>query len=176
MAKYVHPGALQITNGNADSVLASKELVFVNFYANWCRFSQMLEPVFDEFSDKVARELPPAEASRVTIGKVDCDSETAFAQKNQISKYPTLKLFRYGVPLKKEYRGARSVDSFVSFIKEQLASPIKQVQQLNDINTQESRKGTIIGYFENEESDSFKTFSKMANILRDSCEFIAGVG
>ena len=32
------------------------------------------------------------------------------AAQNQVNKYPTLKLFRYGTPVKKEYRGARFVN------------------------------------------------------------------
>jgi endoplasmic reticulum resident protein 44 len=38
--------------------LASNEVVFVNFYANWCRFSQMLNPIYDQFADKVEKEFP----------------------------------------------------------------------------------------------------------------------
>lgn len=32
---------------------ASNELVFINFYAEWCRFSNLLQPIFDEAADKV---------------------------------------------------------------------------------------------------------------------------
>jgi thiol-disulfide isomerase/thioredoxin len=49
-------GATKLTLQNFDSTMSSSELVFVNFYANWCRFSQMLEPIFDEFADKAAKE------------------------------------------------------------------------------------------------------------------------
>lgn len=33
---------------------ASNELVIINFYAEWCRFSNLLQPVFDEAADKVS--------------------------------------------------------------------------------------------------------------------------
>lgn len=33
--------------------LASNELVFINFYADWCRFSNLLQPIFDEAADMV---------------------------------------------------------------------------------------------------------------------------
>jgi endoplasmic reticulum resident protein 44 len=39
-------------------ILASNEVVFINFYANWCRFSQMLDPIYNELADKVAKEFP----------------------------------------------------------------------------------------------------------------------
>lgn len=31
---------------------ASNEVVFVNFYADWCRFSQQLKPIYLEASEK----------------------------------------------------------------------------------------------------------------------------
>jgi endoplasmic reticulum resident protein 44 len=71
------------------------------------------------------------------IGKVDCDQEGALATKNGVNKYPTLKLFRHGVAIKKEYRGARSVDAFLAYIKEQIADSIKEVNSLPDLFTLE---------------------------------------
>lgn len=34
-------------------ISASNELVFLNFYAEWCRFSNLLAPIFNEAADKV---------------------------------------------------------------------------------------------------------------------------
>lgn len=55
----------------------NNELVFINFYADWCRFSNILAPTWDETADKV-KELFPDEG-RVVIGKVDCDAECKYA-------------------------------------------------------------------------------------------------
>lgn len=38
--------------------LGRYELVFLNFYADWCRFSQMLAPIFEDAADKAAKEIP----------------------------------------------------------------------------------------------------------------------
>ena len=38
-----------------DSTLADNEFVFINFYADWCRFSNMLAPVWDEAAEKAAK-------------------------------------------------------------------------------------------------------------------------
>lgn len=38
--------------------LADNELVFLNFYAEWCRFSNLLQPIFDEAADKVNQTKP----------------------------------------------------------------------------------------------------------------------
>ena len=50
----------------------STELVLVNFYADWCRFSNMLEPIWDGGADLVAKKL---DTRRVLMAKIDCDKE-----------------------------------------------------------------------------------------------------
>lgn len=53
---------------------ANTELVLINFYADWCRFSNMLAPIFDEAADKVAAEFTTP--GKVVLGKVDCDKDS----------------------------------------------------------------------------------------------------
>lgn len=123
--------------------LASNELVFINFYADWCRFSNLLMPIFDEASDKVSQEFP--EAGKIVMGKVDCDKETSVATRFHITKYPTLKIIRNGQQAKREYRGQRSVEAFTEFIKKQLEDPIKELASLHELTKLESNKRLIIG-------------------------------
>lgn len=63
-----------------------------------------------------------------------CDCLAGLAARYQISKYPTIKLFRYGQPTKREYRGQRSVDSLSSFVEEQLKNSIIRVSNMNELN------------------------------------------
>ena len=56
------------------------------------------------------------------------------AAKYHINKYPTLKLIRYGVATKREFRGARSVESFTSYLNDQLADPVNKLNSLYHIN------------------------------------------
>nr|CAD7447881.1 unnamed protein product [Timema bartmani] len=110
---------------------SSNELVVMNFYADWCRFSSMLAPIFDEAADLVAAEFP--EAGQVVLGKVDCDKEGAVATRFHITKYPTLKVIRNGQPTKREYRGQRSAEAFLSYVKKQLEDPIKEFKDLKEL-------------------------------------------
>lgn len=93
-------------------ISASNEIVFINFYADWCRFSNMLMPIFDDAADEVTKS--GYESGKVVMGKVDCDKEAAIATRFHITKYPTLKLFRNGLSAKKEYRGMLLRYSFTS--------------------------------------------------------------
>lgn len=128
-------------------IAASNELVFINFYADWCRFSNLLMPIFDEAADAISKEFP--EAGKLVMGKVDCDKENAIATRFHITKYPTLKVIRNGLPAKREYRGQRSVEAFTSFIKKELEDPIKEFKQLRELGELESNKRIIIGKYYN---------------------------
>jgi hypothetical protein len=55
------------------------------------------------------------------------------ATRFHITKYPTLKVIRNGQPTKREYRGQRSAEAFLSFIQKQLADPIKEFADLKEL-------------------------------------------
>jgi hypothetical protein len=57
----------------------------------------------------------------------------AVSQRYQVSKYPTLKLIRNGVPVKKEYRGARTSEAFLDYIRKQLENPLKEFTSLQEL-------------------------------------------
>lgn len=62
-------------------IAAGHELVMINFYADWCRFSNILRPVYDEAADAVAKEFPDGKA---ILAKVDCDQQPALQSKYKI--------------------------------------------------------------------------------------------
>ncbi|CAG9817492.1 unnamed protein product [Phaedon cochleariae] len=165
-------GAVHLTQQNVDMTLASNELVFINFYADWCRFSNLLMPIFDEAAEAVAKEFP--EAGRVVMAKVDCDKESSISSRFHITKYPTLKVVRNGQPAKREYRGQRSVEAFTSFIKKQLEDPTKEFKELRELGELESNKRIIIGYFDRRDQPEYSTFRRVATNLKDDCQFHVG--
>ncbi|KAH3754869.1 hypothetical protein DPMN_189552 [Dreissena polymorpha] len=163
-----------LTTSTFNNVVSTHELVFVNFYADWCRFSQILAPVFDEAAKKV-KELFP-DQGKVAFGKVDCDRETSISTQYHISKYPTLKLFRNGQAVKKEYRGQRSVEALTEFVRKQLEDTVQQHGKLEELDELQDKKRNMIGYFSDKETDSYKTYRRVAMQLRDDCVFHAAVG
>ncbi|XP_055533178.1 endoplasmic reticulum resident protein 44 [Wyeomyia smithii] len=167
-------GAVQLTSENLDMTLASNELIFINFYAEWCRFSNILQPIFDEAADKVREAFP--DAGRVVMGKVDCDKESTVASRFHISKYPTLKVIRNGQPTKREYRGARTVEAFTEFIKKQLEDPIKEFHNLKDLEMLDTKKRILVGYFDRRDMPEYSTFRRVASHLKEDCVFHAGFG
>lgn len=167
-------GAVSLTQSMLDQTLATNELVFINFYADWCRFSNMLAPIFDEAADKVAEAFPTP--GQVVMGKVDCDKEGSIATRFHITKYPTLKLIRNGQPAKREYRGKRSADAFVEFIKKQLEDPIKEFKDIAELKNLDTKKRIIIGFFDKKDRPEYNIFRRAASNLKEDCQFHVGFG
>ena len=51
-----------------------------------------------------------------------------------MSKYPTLKLFRHGQVVKREYRGQRSAEALSNYVKDMLKSTIIDVTDSDDLD------------------------------------------
>lgn len=174
LAQEVQSNTVQLVSSNVDQILGGHEFVIVNFYADWCRFSNMLSPIFEDASKAVKREFP--DEGKVAFAKVDCDKETDIAKKYHVSKYPTLKMFRYGQLTKREYRGQRSVAAISQFLREQLKNPVVTLNDLEESDKFDRKKRHVIGMFEHSEGEDVKIFNKVASILRDDCNFYLAMG
>lgn len=174
ISREISKGALHLTSSNIDMTLASNEFVIINFYADWCKFSNILQPIFDEAADKVKETF--TEPGRVVFGKVDCDQESGLATRFHITKYPTLKVIRNGQPAKREYRGQRSVEAFVEFVKKQLEDTIKEFTSLKEIAEIDKKVRAVIGYFPQKDIPEYKVFRRVAANLKEDCQFYVGFG
>jgi len=168
-----HPGAVQLDHSNIDSTIANYEFVFVNFYADWCRFSNMLAPIWDEGAELIQKELA---GQSVMVGKVDCDKHGNLGTRFHITKYPTIKYIRNGELGKKEYRGQRSAEGFLDFVKEQIKDPVVEIKDIQELNELDDKKTYVIGYFEQKGSASHLNFKKTAMSMKETCNFVAGFG
>lgn len=72
---------------NFSEILAKKDLVLIDFFAEWCGPCKMVAPILKE-----VKELVPD----VSIIKIDVDKNQELAAKYQIRGVPTLMLFRNG--------------------------------------------------------------------------------
>lgn len=162
-------GSVALTSENFDSHVGNHELVFLNFYADWCKFSQILAPVFDETADKLTKEFP--EPGKLLLGKVDCDKETSVAVRFHITKYPTLKVIHHG-KIKREYRGQRSSEALMTYIRDLLKDPIIEIKQEEEEEEKiDDNKRAMVAYFKSKLEPEYNIFRKVAADLRDDCQF-----
>lgn len=167
------PGAVQFDPDTMDATIRDYEFVFVNFYADWCRFSNLLAPLWDEGADLITKELA---GRSVIVGKVDCDKHGELGTKFHISKYPTIKYIRNGEIGKKEYRGQRTAEGFLDFVKEQIKDPVVEILDMNELNDLDDKKAYVLGYFEQKGTLDHQNFKKASLALKESCNFVAGFG
>ncbi|GFS69680.1 endoplasmic reticulum resident protein 44 [Nephila pilipes] len=160
--------AVDLTENNFDQHVANNELVFLNFYADWCRFSQILGPIFNEAAETIAKEFA---TGKVLFGKVDSVAETNLAQRFKISKYPTLKLIRNGKLMKREYRGQRSLEALIEHVRDLMKDPVKELITDEDIKNVDVNKRKVIIYTPDKASPIYEIFLKVAMDLRDDCQF-----
>ena len=70
-----------------DQIVAGNELVFVDFFANWCGPCKMLGPVVEKLSEKV---------TDVKFAKVDCDELPDLAARFNVASIPAVFVLKNG--------------------------------------------------------------------------------
>ncbi|XP_058820721.1 thioredoxin domain-containing protein 5 homolog [Topomyia yanbarensis] len=99
-----------LTKDNFQSELDGSNY-FVMFFAPWCGHCKKLAPTWSKLAE--SKSLP------VKIGRVDCTNDGDICSEQDVTGYPTLKFFKASEDAVK-YRGARDLDAFTAFLREQL--------------------------------------------------------
>ena len=88
-----------------DDLVASHDVVLVDFYADWCGPCKMLEPVVERL----------AEETGATVAKVDVDANQQLASAYGVRGVPTLVLFADGTQVE-EVVGVQPEDQLRSLV------------------------------------------------------------
>jgi thioredoxin 1 len=98
----------EISSGEFDDFV-KKGYVLVDFFADWCMPCKMMHPILDELSKKFE--------GKVTIAKVDIDSNQDLAQKFKVVSIPNFVLFKDGKQVH-QFMGATSAENFEKKLKD----------------------------------------------------------
>jgi len=90
-----------------DQVLQSPNVVFVDFWAEWCGPCRSVSPVVDELSKEYE--------GKVDFVKINVDDNGKLAQKYNVSSIPTLAIFKNG-KIVSQKSGAATKESFKTMI------------------------------------------------------------
>ncbi len=98
---------MEKTNTNdAKKLIESKELVIIDFFAEWCGPCQMFGPIFAEYAEK---------NKSIKLIKVDIDSEPDFTMESSVQGVPTIVAFKNGKEIDR-FSGFKSLEDLGKFI------------------------------------------------------------
>ncbi|XP_056265824.1 protein disulfide-isomerase A2 [Pseudoliparis swirei] len=150
---------------NFDRALSENQYLLVKFYVPWCGHCRSLEPIYAEVAGKLKEE---GEATR--LAQVEATEEEELSMEFEIKSYPTLKMFTNGDrknPM--DYTGPRTVPGMLQWIKRS-TGPGAPVLDTAESAAQfiESHRITVIGFFDNLESEAVKAFKTLVLTLSDT--------
>lgn len=99
--------ALQVTDANFEELVNSGKPMVLDFWAEWCGPCRMVGPIIDELATEYE--------GRVTIGKIDVDSNNDVVAQFGIRNIPTVLFFKDGKLVDKQV-GAAQKGAFVAKI------------------------------------------------------------
>lgn len=77
--------SVELTAENFDDTITANDIVFVDFWAEWCGPCRMFAPTFEAASEK---------HPEIVFGKVDTEAQQSLAGAAGIQSIPTLMVFR----------------------------------------------------------------------------------
>ncbi|OQR93326.1 Long-chain-fatty-acid--CoA ligase, partial [Achlya hypogyna] len=104
------------TGAELEALKASKDAVFVKFFAPWCGHCKTLAPAWKELSAGFSV------LDNVVVAEVDCEVHQEVCQAHDIKGYPTLKLFR-GPSGVEEFKDKRNLAKLTSFLTARIEAP-----------------------------------------------------
>lgn len=134
-------GVFILTDGNYDKAVAEFEYLLVYYYAPWCGHCKALGPEFVK-----AGQMLKERDSPVRLGKVDGTEEAALLDRQGVTGYPTLKLYRQGqlVP----YTGGRMAPEIVKWLEKKIGPPARQLPSLAEVKSfVQDHEVAVVGFF-----------------------------
>lgn len=151
------------------SEVENHESIFVKFYSPFCIHCKSMASDFI----KTARKMSENEFT-VTLAEVDCTSTTGslICQKYNVPGYPTLKLFKNGLPYK-DFEGNRTSTEMTKWLKKYSVQRSKQISSFIDLDRviEAADEPLLLAIFENYQDTLIERWERAAKKVRDQWQF-----
>ena len=81
---------INITDASFLTEVTSRDLILVDFWAEWCGPCKKLSPILDEISNETG----------LLVGKLNVDENPSKMEEYSVHSIPTMVLFKSGQPIK----------------------------------------------------------------------------
>ncbi|ORX37455.1 thioredoxin-like protein [Kockovaella imperatae] len=153
---------IDLTGGTFKSEVNGEDLALVEFFAPWCGHCKNLAPHYEEAATELKSKLG------VKLAKVDCTEEAELCKEFGVNGYPTLKVFRNGVPT--DYAGPRKADGIISYMVKQSLPAVSEVTPSSHDEFIKQDKVVLVAYGD-ESHPVPAAFAEYANSARDTYLF-----
>ncbi|WVQ82536.1 protein disulfide-isomerase domain [Cryptococcus sp. DSM 104549] len=161
LASVLASDVLDLTEKSFKGQVGSEELALVEFFAPWCGHCKNLAPHYEEAATELKNK-------NIKLAKVDCTVEQALCGEYGVNGYPTLKVFRNGVPT--DYTGPRKADGIISYMLKQSLPAIADVTADSHAEFIKSDKVVLVAYGDASHPIP-AAYKEYANVARDSYLF-----
>jgi thioredoxin 1 len=110
---------VEMTEKNFEEIVASNDVVLIDFWAAWCGPCRSFAPIFEKASEKYADAV---------FGKVDTEAQQGLAASFNIMSIPTLMIIRQNVVLFSE-AGALPEKALVEVVEKVLSLDMQEVHR-----------------------------------------------
>lgn len=114
---------IDLIPSNFDKFALSGKPALVEFFAPWCGHCKTLAPVYEE----LAKGFEFAK-DKLTIAKVDADSEKSLGKRFGIQGFPTIKYFDGKSETPEDYNGGRDLESLTAFLADKTGIKAKKAK------------------------------------------------
>ncbi|ORX55007.1 thioredoxin-domain-containing protein, partial [Hesseltinella vesiculosa] len=153
---------LTLTNDNFEQALTEHSLLFVKFFTPWCGYCQALEPEYENAAVAL-------ENATVTLAQVDCQEQEDLCLENDVQGFPTLTLFRQGLP--SVYTGPRESEPIVQYVQRQMLPVVSNLTDAWQDDLDAFIQGDQVVIVGQGSADDYAHFHTLANDLRDEYRF-----